>query len=131
MSPPQPLPTNLTTNRRRRSTVVSMHGSLIIEDMTQSQENSLSWPRYLLSIFLSKDLLESPALSTYLLVALADGVATLALFIPFTYLPDLAISKGVASNDAAFLISAAGIVIGHWEINDVASSNIQFLVTCS
>ena len=100
-----------------------MHGSLIIEDMTQSQENSLSWPRYLLSIFLSKDLLESPALSTYLLVALADGVATLALFIPFTYLPDLAISKGVASNDAAFLISAAGIVIGHWEINDVASSN--------
>ena len=102
-------------NRRRRSTVVSMHGS-IVEDMTvcynTNQENSttssISCSKYLISLFLSRDLLESPALSTYLLIALADGIATLALFIPFTYLPDLAVSQGVSPNDAAFLISAAG-----------------------
>ena len=117
MSPPSPPPsTSSSLNRRRRSTVVSMHGS-IVEDMTVSYMNAnqenlttspLSCSKYLISLFLSRDLLESPALSTYLLIALADGIATLALFIPFTYLPDLAVSKGVSPNDAAFLISAAG-----------------------
>ena len=35
--------------------------------------------------------------------------SALALFIPFTFLPDLAMAAGVSSKDAAFLISAAGI----------------------
>ena len=106
MSPPapSPAPSINSINRRRRSTVVSMHGS-IVEDMTVSHNTNLgnstaspmSCSKSLISLFLSKDLLESPALSTYLLIALADGVATLALFIPFTYLPDLAISQGVSA----------------------------------
>ena len=122
MSPPapSPAPSINSINRRRRSTVVSMHGS-IVEDMTVSHNTNLgnstaspmSCSKSLISLFLSKDLLESPALSTYLLIALADGVATLALFIPFTYLPDLAVSKGVSANDAAFLISAAGTHMIH------------------
>ena len=65
--------------------------------------------RSLLSLLLSPDLRDSPALSSYLLVAAADGLATLALFIPFTFLPDLAVSKGVEPSNAAFLISAAGV----------------------
>ena len=110
MTPVQQEPTELQ-QRRRRSTIVSFHGD-VLADLSMSSE-SLSFKKSctqtLGSLFLSKDLLESPALSTFLLVALADGVATLALFIPFTYLPSLATVSGVSSEKAAFLISAAGI----------------------
>ena len=44
-----------------------------------------------------------------LLVARADGLGARALVIPFTFLPDLAVSKGVEPSNAAFLISAAGV----------------------
>jgi len=110
MSPVELCPSN-TQLRRRRSTVVSFHG-VIVDDMmvsSESIENGNSCLHRIWSMFLSKELLESPGLSTFLLVALGDGVATLALFIPFTFLPDFAMAAGVSSKDAAFLISAAGI----------------------
>ena len=92
--------------------MVSLHGGTVVDDLSLSQSShgssSSSLGRSLLSVLLSPDLRDSPALSSYLLVAIADGVATLALFIPFTYLPDLAVSKGVEPSNAAFLISAAG-----------------------
>ena len=92
--------------------MVSLHGGTVVDDLSRSQSShgssSSSLGRSLLSLLLSPDLRDSPALSSYLLVAIADGVATLALFIPFTYLPDLAVSKGVEPSNAAFLISAAG-----------------------
>merc|ERR1711970_376947 len=51
----------------------------------------------------------SPNLSTFLLIALADCVASTSLYIPFTFLPDEASSKGVSLDDASFLIAAMGI----------------------
>ena len=94
--------------------MVSMHGS-IVEDLStmlappQATHNTgQSRLRSLLIVVLSPELLDSPALPTNLIIALADGLATLALFVPFTYLPDLAMANGVSANDAAFLISAAG-----------------------
>ena len=97
--------------RRRKSTVVSLHGGTVVDDLSLSPPSpgSSSLARSLLSLLLSPDLRDSPALSSYLLVALGDGLATLALFIPFTFLPDLAVSKGVEPSNAAFLISAAGV----------------------
>lgn len=99
--------------RRRKSTVVSLHGGTVVDDLSLSPpspgSSSSSLARSLLSLLLSPDLRDSPALSSYLLVALGDGLATLALFIPFTFLPDLAVSKGVEPSNAAFLISAAGV----------------------
>ena len=47
------------------------------------------WCHSLLSLLLSPELLASPALPAYCLLALADTTATLALFTPFTFLPDL------------------------------------------
>ena len=108
MTPVDPI---IQPRRRRRSTLVRMDG-IIVDDMTASNESLQEETSYLqmfFSIFLSKELLDSPGLTTFLLVALADGVATLALFTPFTFLPDLAQSAGVSAADAAFLISAAGI----------------------
>ena len=111
MSPPAPAPAAVP--RRRKSTVVSTHGT-IVEDLSRATEQTEAaargrgWARRLLEALLSPELAASPALPTYLLVAAADGVATLALFIPFTYLPDLAVSRGIAPDNAAFLISAAG-----------------------
>ena len=111
MSPVEQCPPSGRQLRRRKSTVVSIHGAMLedLRESTESMQNSNSCLHLCMSMFLSKELLDSPALSTYLLVALADGVATLALFIPFTFLPDLAMVAGVSSEDAAFLISAAGI----------------------
>ena len=90
---------------------------MVIDDLTLSPESShdssSSLASSLLSLLLSPDLRDSPALSSYLLVALGDGLATLALFIPFTFLPDLAVSRGVEPNNAAFLISAAGMTLSH------------------
>ena len=114
MSPPAPAPAGgAAVPRRRKSTVVSTHGT-IVEDLSRATEQTEAaargrgWARRLLEALLSPELAASPALPTYLLVAAADGVATLALFIPFTYLPDLAVSRGIAPDNAAFLISAAG-----------------------
>ena len=47
------------------------------------------WCHSLLSLLLSPELLASPSLPTYCLLALADTTATLALFTPFTFLQDL------------------------------------------
>ena len=92
---------------------MSLHGGTVVDDLSLSPpspgSSSSSLARSLLSLLLSPDLRDSPALSSYLLVAAADGLATLALFIPFTFLPDLAVSKGVEPSNAAFLISAAGV----------------------
>ena len=108
MSPPAPAPAGgAAVPRRRKSTVVSTHGT-IVEDLSRATEQTEAAARRLLEALLSPELAASPALPTYLLVAAADGVATLALFIPFTYLPDLAVSRGIAPDNAAFLISAAG-----------------------
>ena len=91
---------------------MSLHGGTVVDDLSRPPPrpgSSSSLARSLLSLLLSPDLRDSPALSSYLLVAFGDGLATLALFIPFTFLPDLAVSKGVEPSSAAFLISAAGV----------------------
>merc|ERR1719186_1449797 len=62
-----------------------------------------------ISMVLSEELLSSPALSTFLLVAFADCIASMALYIPFTFLPDEATYSGVSFEDASFLIAAMGI----------------------
>jgi len=62
-----------------------------------------------ISMVISKNLLASPSLSTFLLIALADCVASTSLYIPFTFLPDEATSSGVSISDASFLIAAIGI----------------------
>jgi len=61
------------------------------------------------SMVLSEELQSSPALSTFLLVCLADCVASMALYIPFTFLPDEATHSGVSLENASFLIAAMGI----------------------
>jgi len=54
-------------------------------------------------------LLEHPNFPTFLLVLLADFIAFVGIYIPYTHLPPLVEARGVSSEDAAFLISAAGI----------------------
>ena len=106
--------------------MVSLHGGTVVDDLSlplsSLGSSSSSLARSLLSLLLSPDLRDSPALSSYLLVALGDGLATLALFVPFTFLPDLAVSKGVEPSNAAFLISAAGQHTTH--ISDLTQDRI-------
>jgi len=61
------------------------------------------------SLILSEDLLASPALGTFLMIAAADCIASTALYIPFTFLPDEATSSGVSLENASFLIAAMGV----------------------
>ena len=62
-----------------------------------------------ITMVLSEELLLSPALSTFLLISIADCVASMALYIPFTFLPDEATHSGVSLEDASILIAAMGI----------------------
>jgi len=62
-----------------------------------------------ISMILSEELLSSPALTTFLLISLADCIASMALYIPFTFLPDEATHSGVSLEDASFLIASMGI----------------------
>eukprot|EP00092_Neocalanus_flemingeri_P020029 GFUD01021689.1.p1 GENE.GFUD01021689.1~~GFUD01021689.1.p1 ORF type:complete len:493 (-),score=108.40 GFUD01021689.1:65-1543(-) len=62
-----------------------------------------------ISMVLSEELLSSPALYIFLLICIADCIASMALYIPFTFLPDEATYKGVSLKDASFLIAAMGI----------------------
>ena len=51
----------------------------------------------------------SPVLGLFLLVCLADVVATLSLFIPFHYVPSIASDRGLTRTQGAMLISATGV----------------------
>eukprot|EP00092_Neocalanus_flemingeri_P025248 GFUD01027380.1.p1 GENE.GFUD01027380.1~~GFUD01027380.1.p1 ORF type:complete len:496 (-),score=106.05 GFUD01027380.1:35-1522(-) len=62
-----------------------------------------------ISMVLSEELLSSPALYIFLLICIADCIASMALYIPFTFLPDEATYSGVSLEDASFLIAGMGI----------------------
>ena len=61
------------------------------------------------SIILKLTLIFSPVLGLFLLVCLADVVATLSLFIPFHYVPSIASDRGLTRTQGAMLISATGV----------------------
>jgi len=54
-------------------------------------------------------LFNDPHFPTFLLVLLADFVAFIGIYIPYTHLPPLALSRNISAADSAFLISAGGI----------------------
>ena len=62
-----------------------------------------------LPIILHFFLFFSPVLGLFLLVCLADVVATLSLFIPFHYVPTIARDRGLTRAQGAMLISATGV----------------------
>jgi len=74
-----------------------------------TSSSSPSCMKKCISMVMSKSLLASPFLSSFLLIAIADCVASTSLYIPFTFLPDEATSSGVSISDASFLIAAIGI----------------------
>ena len=65
--------------------------------------------RFLLSLLVGENLATSPTLWLFFNVMIGDFLATMSLYIPYTHLPDMALARGVAPRDAAFLISSAGI----------------------
>merc|ERR1719192_672776 len=75
----------------------------------QHSHRDSSGRRGLLVLLLGSDLASSPLLSSFLAIALADSLATLALFLPFLFLPDLAKSSGIEADKAAALVAAAGL----------------------
>jgi len=77
-------------------------------------------PSPALALLLGKELARSNRLVTFLLFALADFLAFVAIYIPYTYLPPLALANHILPGDAAFLISVGGIsntlgrLLGGW-----------------
>jgi len=59
--------------------------------------------------FINPVLYEHRHFPTFMIVLLADFFAFFSIYIPFSYLPTLAMSRNVSSADAAFLISSGGI----------------------
>ena len=51
----------------------------------------------------------SSAFSVFLVVGLADMLATLSLYMPYTHLPSAVMSRGLTSAQAAVLISSVGV----------------------
>ena len=54
-------------------------------------------------------ILRSPRLLQFLVVGLADSLATLSLYIPFTHLPAAVLDRGVSPAQASLLISVIGV----------------------
>jgi len=54
-------------------------------------------------------LYNNPNFPTFLIVVLADFMAFMGVYIPYTHLPPLALARNISASDAAFLISAGGI----------------------
>jgi len=88
---------------------------------------------------LGDGLASSPLLPVFLLLLFADCLSCLALYIPYTYLPGVAmtaVGEGVTKSFGALLISAAGIsnavgrVLSGW-ISDQAWSDSLILSTVS
>ena len=65
--------------------------------------------RWALSWLVGNSLASSPSLPLFLMVMVGDFLATMSLCIPYTFLPAVAVGKGIGAQDAAFLISAASI----------------------
>lgn len=81
----------------------------VSDDRNLEQNVSLKGWRWLLSLIAGKSLASSVYLPTFLIVMFGDFSATMALYIPYTHLPKMAMARGINAKDAAFLISAAGI----------------------
>jgi len=58
---------------------------------------------------LGRQLYNHKNVTTYLIIAFADGIGTLGMFDPYTYLPDYAMSVGIDPSNSSFLISVIGI----------------------
>lgn len=91
-----------------------------VEETEEEEEDKDPSPNPVLKFILGKELAKSNRLLTFLLVAFADFLAFVAIYIPYTYLPPLAKSRDILPGDAAFLISAGGIsntlgrLLGGW-----------------
>ena len=88
---------NITTSDRKISKVI--HDELVdSEDNDKPLWNTL------------KEMIHFPLLSNpiFMLVALSNMFGRLGLYVPFVYLPNMAVLSGVAVEDANFLISIIG-----------------------
>ena len=88
---------NITTSERKISKVI--HDELVdSEDNDKPLWNTL------------KEMIHFPLLSNpiFMLVALSNMFGRLGLYVPFVYLPNMAVLSGVAVEDANFLISIIG-----------------------
>ena len=63
----------------------------------------------LVSLVFSDELLSSPFLKTYLIITFAGCTASMALYIPYTYLPDESTYSGMTPDEASYLIAVIGI----------------------
>merc|ERR1719430_2898069 len=78
------------------------------ETVTPSLAECRGW-RWPISLLVGPALASSPHLPLFLMVMTGDFLATMSIYIPYTHLPTMAVSRGVKPEQAAFLISAAGI----------------------
>jgi len=65
--------------------------------------------RLAVSYLVGPGLASSPNLALFFVVLVGDFLATMSIYIPYTHLPSLALAHGIKPQNAAFLISAAGI----------------------
>ena len=79
------------------------------EEVVEGERKECRGFRWLLSLVVGEHLATSPTLYLFFTIMAGDFLATMSLYIPYTHLPDMAISRGVEPSKAAFLISSAGI----------------------
>merc|ERR1719341_2109668 len=79
------------------------------EEEEDEEEDKGPAPHLLLQLALGKELAKSNRLLTFLLFALSDFLAFVAIYIPYTYLPPLALAHNILPGDAAFLVSLLGL----------------------
>ena len=78
-------------------------------DTSQDHKRRKNAVQRVLCFLSDEDLVMSPRFRLFMTALTGDFLATMSVYIPYTYLPRLASSHGVPAGHAAFLISAAGV----------------------
>ena len=74
----------------------------VLDDTNLEQNVSLKGWRWLLSLIAGKSLASSVYLPTFLIVMVGDFSATMALYIPYTHLPKMAMARGTMPKTQPF-----------------------------
>ena len=81
----------------------------IVQNVTNTSELELEPKRPYLAMVLGREIAAQDQVYVFLVMVLADALAVMALYIPYSYLKPVADAAGVASSLSAILISAIGV----------------------
>jgi len=93
----------------KKKDATAQEGETVEKNATSGDKESEPTKRPYLSMVLGKEIAHQEHVHVFLVMVVADALAVMALYIPYSYLKPVAVAKGVAPQLSAILISAVGV----------------------